>query len=315
MEAPDLEHRRRCSFRLPSLPAGSLIHYPLLLRRYYVPLQHHRSCLFPLSAVLAACRFSFGPGDLCFNIAYFLFLLFLDDRSTETQQGEYLKFELRLGMLFFAANGTNFVEIKFRLSSHFGPPKIQVMLMYQYITIKGPMMKVMKHASLEDANYKIIFGFSPSIIFIDEIDAIGSKRGRPDIGGGGAEREQGLLQILTEFDGFKVSTAQVLVIGATNRLDILDPALLREGRFDKIIRVGLPSKDRGFAILKVHARNKFFRSEEEKETLLREIAELTEDFTGAELQNILNEAGILTARKDLDYIGRDELLEALKRQK
>ncbi|RVW85312.1 putative inactive ATP-dependent zinc metalloprotease FTSHI 4, chloroplastic [Vitis vinifera] len=130
---------------------------------------------------------------------------------------------------------------------------------------------------------------------------------------GGAEREQGLLQILTEMDGFKVSTAQVLVIGATNRLDILDPALLRKGRFDKIIRVGLPSKDGRLAILKVHARNKFFRSEEEKEALLQEIAELTEDFTGAELQNILNEAGILTARKDLDYIGREELLEALKR--
>ncbi|KAM7257722.1 hypothetical protein ACFE04_013463 [Oxalis oulophora] len=157
--------------------------------------------------------------------------------------------------------------------------------------------------------------FSPSIIFIDEIDAIGSKRGGPDIGGGGAEREQGLLQILTEMDGFKVSTSQVLIIGATNRLDILDPALLRKGRFDKIIRVGLPSKDGRLAILKVHARNKFFRSEEEKDVLLQEIAELTEDFTGAELQNILNEAGILTARKDQDYIGRDELAEALKRQK
>ncbi|KAK2980383.1 hypothetical protein RJ640_014556 [Escallonia rubra] len=132
---------------------------------------------------------------------------------------------------------------------------------------------------------------------------------------GGAEREQGLLQILTEMDGFKESTSQVLVIGATNRLDILDPALLRKGRFDKIIRVGLPSKDGRLAILKVHARNKFFRSEEEKEILLKEIAEHTEDFTGAELQNILNEAGILTARKDLDYIGREELLEALKRQK
>ncbi|MCE5166481.1 putative inactive ATP-dependent zinc metalloprotease FTSHI 4, chloroplastic [Datura stramonium] len=116
-------------------------------------------------------------------------------------------------------------------------------------------------------------------------------------------------------DGFKESTSQVLVIGATNRLDILDPALLRKGRFDKIIRVGLPSRDGRLAILKVHARNKFFRSEGEKDTLLQEIAEQTEDFTGAELQNILNEAGILTARKDSDYIGRDELLEALKRQK
>ncbi|KAJ6737348.1 INACTIVE ATP-DEPENDENT ZINC METALLOPROTEASE FTSHI 4 CHLOROPLASTIC-RELATED [Salix viminalis] len=132
---------------------------------------------------------------------------------------------------------------------------------------------------------------------------------------GGAEREQGLLQILTEMDGFKEFTSQVLVIGATNRLDILDPALLRKGRFDKIVRVGLPSKDGRLAILMVHARNKFFRSEKERDALLQEIAELTEDFTGAELQNILNEAGILTARKDLDYIGREELLEALKRQK
>ncbi|KAL3528052.1 hypothetical protein ACH5RR_012708 [Cinchona calisaya] len=189
------------------------------------------------------------------------------------------------GLPFFAANGTDFVEM--------------------FVGVAASRVKDLFSSSRS---------FSPSIIFIDEIDAIGSKRGGPDIGGGGAEREQGLLQILTEMDGFKVSTSQVLVIGATNRLDILDPALLRKGRFDKIIRVGLPSKDGRLAILKVHARNKFFRSEE-KEDLLGEIAELTEDFTGAELQNILNEAGILTARKDLDYIGRDELLEALKRQK
>ncbi|KAM5577754.1 putative inactive ATP-dependent zinc metalloprotease FTSHI 4, chloroplastic [Rosa sericea] len=190
------------------------------------------------------------------------------------------------GLPFFAANGTDFVEM--------------------FVGVAASRVKDL---------FASARSFTPSIIFIDEIDAIGSKRGGPDIGGGGAEREQGLLQILTEMDGFKVATSQVLVIGATNRLDILDPALLRKGRFDKIIRVGLPSKDGRYAILKVHARNKFFHSEEEKETLLQEIAELTEDFTGAELQNILNEAGILTARKDLDYIGREELLEALKRQK
>lgn len=190
------------------------------------------------------------------------------------------------GLPFFAANGTDFVEM--------------------FVGVAASRVKDL---------FASARSFAPSIIFIDEIDAIGSKRGGPDIGGGGAEREQGLLQILTEMDGFKVSTSQVLVIGATNRLDILDPALLRKGRFDKIIRVGLPSKDGRLAILKVHARNKFFRSEEEKESLLQEVSELTEDFTGAELQNILNEAGILTARKDLDYIGRDELLEALKRQK
>ncbi|XP_051144774.1 probable inactive ATP-dependent zinc metalloprotease FTSHI 4, chloroplastic isoform X2 [Andrographis paniculata] len=190
------------------------------------------------------------------------------------------------GLPFFAANGTDFVEM--------------------FVGVAAARVKDL---------FSSARSFAPSIIFIDEIDAIGSKRGGPDIGGGGAEREQGLLQILTEMDGFKVSTSQVLVIGATNRLDILDPALLRKGRFDKIIRVGLPSKDGRFAILKVHAKNKYFRSEEEKEILLQEIAELTDDFTGAELQNILNEAGILTARKDLDYIGREKLLEALKRQK
>ncbi|KAJ8625496.1 hypothetical protein MRB53_034026 [Persea americana] len=190
------------------------------------------------------------------------------------------------GLPFFAANGTDFVEM--------------------FVGVAAARVKDL---------FSSARSYAPSIIFIDEIDAIGSKRGGPDIGGGGAEREQGLLQILTEMDGFKVSTAQVLVIGATNRLDILDPALLRKGRFDKIIRVGLPSKDGRLAILKVHARNKFFRSEEEKDNLLQEIAELAVDFTGAELQNILNEAGILTARKDLDYIGREELLEALKRQK
>ncbi|KAK9110394.1 hypothetical protein Sjap_018454 [Stephania japonica] len=165
------------------------------------------------------------------------------------------------GVPFFAASGTDFVEM--------------------FVGVAAARVKDL---------FSSARSFAPSIIFIDEIDAIGSKRGGPDLGG-------------------------VLVIGATNRLDILDPALLRKGRFDKIIRVGLPSKDGRLAILRVHARNKFFRSEEEKEILLQEIAELTVDFTGAELQNILNEAGILTARKDLDYIGREELLEALKRQK
>ncbi|CAN0877425.1 Probable inactive ATP-dependent zinc metalloprotease FTSHI 4, chloroplastic [Linum grandiflorum] len=189
------------------------------------------------------------------------------------------------GLPFFAANGTDFVEM--------------------FVGVAASRVKDL---------FASARSFSPAIIFIDEIDAIGSKRGGPDVGGGGAEREQGLLQILTEMDGFREFTSQVLVIGATNRLDILDPALLRKGRFDKIIRVGLPSKDGRLAILKVHARNKFFRSEEEKETLLQEIAELADNFTGAELQNILNEAGILTARKDLDYIGREELIEALRRQ-
>eukprot|EP01018_Ginkgo_biloba_P019829 Gb_35906 [translate_table: standard] len=156
--------------------------------------------------------------------------------------------------------------------------------------------------------------FAPAIIFIDEIDAIGAKRGGADVGGGGVEREQGLIQILTEMDGFKTSTAKVLVVGATNRLDMLDPALLRKGRFDKVISIGLPSEEGRLAILRVHARNKSFRSEEEKENLLKEVSKLADDFSGAELQNVLNEAGILCARKDKDFIEREEIMEALKRQ-
>lgn len=156
--------------------------------------------------------------------------------------------------------------------------------------------------------------FAPSIIFIDEIDAIGAKRGGPDVGGGGVEREQGLVQILTELDGFQTTNAQILVVGATNRLDMLDPALLRKGRFDKVISVGLPTETGRLAILRVHAKNKGWRSEDEKEALLKEIASLTREYSGAELQNILNEASILAARKDKDNIERDELMEALQRQ-
>lgn len=156
--------------------------------------------------------------------------------------------------------------------------------------------------------------YAPSIIFIDEIDAIGAKRGGPDYGGGGVEREQGLIQILTELDGFKTSTAKVLVVGATNRLDMLDPALLRKGRFDRIVSIGTPSEEGRLAILRVHAKNKAFKSEEEKENLLKEVAKLADGFSGAELQNVLNEAGILCVRRDKDYIGKEELMESLKRQ-
>ncbi|KAK6150732.1 hypothetical protein DH2020_015664 [Rehmannia glutinosa] len=136
-----------------------------------------------------------------------------------------------------------------------GPPGTGKTLLAKAIAGEAglPFLQLMMFVGVAASRVKDLFAsarsFAPSIIFIDEIDAIGSKRGGPDIGGV-VLREQGLLQILTEMDGFKVSTSQVLVIGATNRLDILDPALLRKGRFDKIIRVGLPSKDGRFAILK-----------------------------------------------------------------
>ncbi|MCO5611399.1 hypothetical protein L7F22_069333 [Adiantum nelumboides] len=156
--------------------------------------------------------------------------------------------------------------------------------------------------------------FAPSIIFIDEIDAIGAKRGGPDVGGGGVEREQGLIQILTELDGFQTSNSQVLVVGATNRLDMLDPALLRKGRFDKVVSVGLPTEEGRLEILRVHARNKDWRSELEKESFLKSIASSTIDYSGAELQNVLNEASILAVRKDKPFIEMEELEEAIQRQ-
>lgn len=156
--------------------------------------------------------------------------------------------------------------------------------------------------------------FAPSIIFIDEIDAIGAKRGGPDVGGGGVEREQGLIQILTELDGFQSQGSKVLVVGATNRLDMLDPALLRKGRFDKTISIGLPSEEGRLAILQVHSRNKGFKSEKEKQELLKELASITFDYSGAELQNVLNEAAILAARKDKDIVERAEIMEAIRRQ-
>ena len=136
---------------------------------------------------------------------------------------------------------------------------------------------------------------APAIIFIDEIDAIG--KARSSLGGdaGSSEREQGLLALLTEMDGF-VRDDRVLVIGATNRVDILDAALMRPGRFDRTIYMGLPTEENRLSILKVHARNKNFSPS--REEVLKELAALTTGFSGAELANLLNEAAILSVRKD-----------------
>ncbi|MDA3839546.1 MAG: ATP-dependent zinc metalloprotease FtsH [Patescibacteria group bacterium] len=148
---------------------------------------------------------------------------------------------------------------------------------------------------------------SPCIIFIDEIDAVGRKRGS-GMGGSHDEREQTLNQILVEMDGFDQST-NVIVIAATNRPDVLDPALLRPGRFDRQVMIDVPDiKDRE-AILKVHARKKPLA----KDTSLRRIAERTPGFSGADLANILNEAAILSARKNQKTITMDELFDAIEK--
>ena len=145
---------------------------------------------------------------------------------------------------------------------------------------------------------------SPSIIFIDEIDAVGRHRGA-GMGGGHDEREQTLNQLLVEMDGFDVNDS-VIIIAATNRPDILDPALLRPGRFDRQVTVGYPDiKGRG-EILRVHAKNKSIAPDVD----LDNIARSTVGFTGADLENLLNEAALLAARRGLRAITRDEIEEA-----
>jgi len=142
---------------------------------------------------------------------------------------------------------------------------------------------------------------APCIIFIDEIDAVGRQRGA-GLGGGHDEREQTLNQILTEMDGFEGDTG-IIVMAATNRPDVLDPALLRPGRFDRRIMVDLPDiKDRE-EILKVHTRNKPL----EKNVDLKIIAQHTPGFSGADLENIMNEAAILAARENRKTITQDDL--------
>ncbi len=146
---------------------------------------------------------------------------------------------------------------------------------------------------------------NPCIIFIDEIDAVGRRRGA-GLGGGHDEREQTLNQLLVEMDGFGAN-AGIIVIAATNRADILDPALLRPGRFDREVYVGVPDQKGREEILKVHAKGKKFAEDISFET----IAKGTIGFTGADLENLLNEAALLTARRGKDAIGQAEIEEAV----
>ncbi len=146
---------------------------------------------------------------------------------------------------------------------------------------------------------------APAIVFIDEIDAVGRQRGA-GLGGGHDEREQTLNQLLVEMDGF-ASNEGVIVLAATNRQDILDPALLRPGRFDRQIYVGLPDIKGREEILKVHAREKPLA----EDVVLKDVAKATAGFTGADLENLLNEAALLAARADRRFILMSDLHEAM----
>jgi len=148
---------------------------------------------------------------------------------------------------------------------------------------------------------------APCIVFIDEIDAVGRQRGA-GLGGGNDEREQTLNQLLTEMDGFEGNTG-IIIIAATNRPDVLDSALLRPGRFDRQVMVDRPDYAGRAEILKVHARGKTLA----KDVDLDRIARRTPGFTGADLSNLLNEAAILTARRNLTEISIDEVNDAIDR--
>ena len=148
---------------------------------------------------------------------------------------------------------------------------------------------------------------SPAIVFVDEIDAVGRHRGA-GLGGGHDEREQTLNQILVEMDGFDTST-NVIVIAATNRPDILDPALLRPGRFDRRVVLDLPDINGRVAILKVHSQGKPLADDVSLEYISRQ----TPGFSGADLANLVNEAAILAARREKKEIGPDELMESVGR--
>jgi cell division protease FtsH len=148
---------------------------------------------------------------------------------------------------------------------------------------------------------------APCIVFIDEIDAVGRQRGA-GLGGGNDEREQTLNQLLTEMDGFEGNTG-IIIIAATNRPDVLDAALLRPGRFDRQVVVDRPDYGGRVEILKVHARGKTLG----KDVDLERIARRTPGFTGADLSNLLNEAAILAARRNLTEISMDEINDAIDR--
>src|SRR5574344_1046302 len=148
---------------------------------------------------------------------------------------------------------------------------------------------------------------APCLIFIDEIDAVGRQRGT-GLGGGHDEREQTLNQLLTEMDGFGANEG-IIVIDATNRPDVLDPALLRHGRFDRQVTVSLPDQKARYAILKVHAKGKTFAPNVNLENLSKR----TPGFSGADLENLLNESALLAVRRNKDSIGMSEIDEATDR--
>lgn len=155
--------------------------------------------------------------------------------------------------------------------------------------------------------FKVAKKVAPAIVFVDEIDAVGRHRGT-GLGGGHDEREQTLNQILVELDGFEPHE-KIIVMAATNRPDVLDPALLRPGRFDRRVILDLPDINDRDEILKIHARKKPLA----KDVNLRSIAERTPGFSGADLQNLMNEGAIVAARKGRKEVGQNDLIQSIEK--
>ena len=153
---------------------------------------------------------------------------------------------------------------------------------------------------------------SPSIIFIDEIDAVGKQRSGDKGGGGNDERDNTLNQLLVEMDGFSTDTS-VIVMAATNRADILDKALLRPGRFDRQVEVNLPTLEERSAIFKVHLRKILVDDVMDKETYAKKLSILAPGFSGADIENICNEGAILAARKDNETVTIKDFEKATER--
>lgn len=142
---------------------------------------------------------------------------------------------------------------------------------------------------------------APSIVFIDEIDAVAKKRHNNKGGGGNEERDNTLNQLLVEMDGFSTDSS-VIVLAATNRSDILDPAILRPGRFDRQIEVNLPSLEERVEIFKVHLKKVTVSDQYDKETYAKKLASLTPGFSGADIENICNEGAIMAARGNKENV-------------
>ncbi|QDZ21387.1 ATP-dependent zinc metalloprotease FtsH [Chloropicon primus] len=217
------------------------------------------------------------------------------------------------GMLFYGPPGTGKTMLAKALAGEFNVP---------FFACNGAEFVEM-YEGIAAERVKHIFNTarasSPAIIFIDEIDALGKKRSAFSDDPGVQEREQGLLQLLIEMDGFR-PTERVLVIGATNMATDLDEALLRPGRFDRKFFIDTPSKQNRFKILEVHARNrpliprKGHPEHDDEDALLLETARITPGFSGAGLENLLNEATILAVRRGKKIADMDMILELLEQQ-